>query len=113
MGHPAAILETTVLAKRSYVVVCIVDKRRLLSLYGCYFLIYVIRRPCSLDNPAISGEGNSSIYDSRNGVFAQVRFKCTCFWDFSISGIVGLPESVMTGVTLVLCVVIIFFTLRD
>ena len=49
MVRPSARLETMALVKRSYVLVRMVDKRRQLSLYGCYFLIYVIRRPCSLD----------------------------------------------------------------
>ena len=49
MVRPAARLETMELLISSYVLVCIVGKRRWISLYGCYFLIYVIRRPCSLD----------------------------------------------------------------
>ena len=48
MGRPSSRMETMALVFSSYVVVCIVDKRRWLSLYVCYFLIYVIRRPCSL-----------------------------------------------------------------
>ena len=38
MGRPAARLGTMALAFSSYVVVCIIDKRRWLSLYGCYFV---------------------------------------------------------------------------
>ena len=49
MGRPSARLETMVLVFSSYVLVFVVGKRRWLSLYGCYFLFYVIRRPCSLD----------------------------------------------------------------
>ena len=49
MGRPANILETIVLVKCSHVLVCFVDKRRWMILYGCYSLIYVIRRLCSLD----------------------------------------------------------------
>ena len=49
MGRPAARLETMLLMISSFVLVCIVGKRQQLSLYGCYFLICVIRRPCSLD----------------------------------------------------------------
>ena len=60
MGRPAARLETMVLVFSSYVVVFIVDKSRCLSLYGCYFLIYVIRRPFSLD---ISLTGNRTLFN--------------------------------------------------
>ena len=49
MGRPAARLETMALVFISYVFVCFVDKRRWLSLYGCYFLIYVMILPCSLE----------------------------------------------------------------
>ena len=51
MGRPAARLEMIALEFSSYVVVCIVDKRQLLSVYGCYFLIYVMILPCSLQKP--------------------------------------------------------------
>ena len=35
----------------SYVVVGVLDKRRVLSLYGCNLLIYVMILPCSLQKP--------------------------------------------------------------
>ena len=47
MGRPAARLEMIALEFSSYVVVCIVDKRQLLSLYVWYFFIYL----CSLQKP--------------------------------------------------------------
>ena len=49
MGRPAARLETIALVIYFYVLVCIVGKRRRVFLYVCYFLIYMIRRPCPLD----------------------------------------------------------------
>ena len=51
MGRPAARLETMVLVFSSYVLVYVVNIRRWLSLYGCYFLIYVMILPCSLQKP--------------------------------------------------------------
>ena len=49
MGRPAARLEMMALVIHSYVLVSNVVKRRWLYPYGCNLLIYVIRRPCSLD----------------------------------------------------------------
>ena len=51
MGHPASRLEKMVLMISSYVLVYVVCKRRWLSLYGCYLLIYVIILPFSLEKP--------------------------------------------------------------
>ena len=48
MGRPAARMEMMALVICSYVLVLNVGKRRWLSLYGCDFLIYEIRCPCSL-----------------------------------------------------------------
>ena len=51
MGRPAARLETMALVFSSYVLVCVICKRRWIYLYGCYFLIYVMILPCSLQKP--------------------------------------------------------------
>ena len=48
VGRPAARLEMMALVFSSYLLVCVVDKRRVLSLYGCNLLIYVMILPCSL-----------------------------------------------------------------
>ena len=52
MGRPDARLETMLLVFSSYVVVCIVCKRRRLSLYGCYLLILCDDNPVFLTETA-------------------------------------------------------------
>ena len=52
MGRSADRLETMALVFSSYVLVCIVDKRRVLSLYGCNLLILCDDTPVFLTETA-------------------------------------------------------------
>ena len=63
MGCPAARLVTMVLVFSSYVLKCVICKRRWLSLYRCYFLIYVMILPCSLQK-LLTRNHRYSTYDS-------------------------------------------------
>ena len=63
MGCPAARLEAMVLVSSSYTLVYVVNKRRLLSLYGCQFLTFVMILSCSLWK-ILTGIKRYSMYDS-------------------------------------------------